>query len=63
MTPYPRARIMQPITRGPSRPTFVAGANVLGAGLAADHLAGITAGLLLIAGLAWLPARDRERGQ
>jgi tellurite resistance protein TehA-like permease len=34
--------------------TFVAGSNVLGAGLAADHLAPITAGLLLIAGLAWL---------
>jgi tellurite resistance protein TehA-like permease len=34
--------------------TFVAGSDVLGAGLAADHLAPITAGLLLIAGLAWL---------
>ncbi len=34
--------------------TFVAGSNVLGAGLAADHLTGITAGLLVIAGLAWL---------
>jgi tellurite resistance protein TehA-like permease len=34
--------------------TFVAGSNVLGAGLAADHLAPITASLLLIAGLAWL---------
>jgi Voltage-dependent anion channel len=34
--------------------TFVAGSNVLRAGLAADHLAPITAGLLLIAGLAWL---------
>jgi tellurite resistance protein TehA-like permease len=34
--------------------TFVAGSNVLGAGLAADHLTAITAGLLLIAGLAWL---------
>jgi len=34
--------------------TFVAGSNVLGAGLAADHFPGITAGLLVIAGLAWL---------
>ena len=34
--------------------TFVAGSNVLAADLAADHLAGITAGLLLVGGLAWL---------
>jgi tellurite resistance protein TehA-like permease len=34
--------------------TFVAGSNVLGAGLAASRLSGITAGLLVIAGLAWL---------
>jgi tellurite resistance protein TehA-like permease len=34
--------------------TFVAGSNVLGAGLGADHLTRITAGLLVIAGLAWL---------
>ena len=33
--------------------TFVAGSNVLGVGLA-DYLTGITAGLLVIAGLAWL---------
>jgi hypothetical protein len=32
--------------------TFVAGSNVLGVGLA-DYLTGITAGLLVIAGLAW----------
>jgi tellurite resistance protein TehA-like permease len=34
--------------------TFVAGSNVLGAEFGADHLTGITAGLLVIAGLAWL---------